>query len=111
VKQALVAARENDTRLIMRTLKNSSRVLLNPVSKEALALEGRPGGAKFEDLRPLVNGQRGRAALERGDTTDGIIWAGMVTGLIDDIPGCGELLERMMTQCRERLAAAASLVG
>jgi NAD(P)H-dependent flavin oxidoreductase YrpB (nitropropane dioxygenase family) len=111
VKQALVAARENDTRLIMRTLKNSSRVLLNPVSKEVLALEARPGGAKFEDLRPLVNGQRGRAALESGDTTDGIVWAGMVTGLIDDIPTCGELIERMVAQCRERLAAAAALIG
>jgi len=111
VKQALVAARENDTRLIMRTLKNSSRVLLNPVSKEVLALEARPGGAKFEDLRPLVNGQRGRAALESGDTADGIVWAGMVTGLIDDIPTCAELIERMVAQCRERLAAAAALIG
>ncbi len=111
VKQALVKARENETRLIMRTLRNSSRVLLNPVSEEVLELEQRPGGAAFEVLRPLVNGQRGRAALESGDTTNGVIWAGMVAGLIDDIPSCGELIERMVAQCRARLAAAAALAA
>ncbi|MDA7418976.1 nitronate monooxygenase family protein [Xenophilus arseniciresistens] len=111
VKQALLDARENDTRLIMRTLRNSSRVLLNPVSEEVLKLEGRSGGASFEVLRPLVNGQRGRAALESGDITNGVIWAGMVAGLIDDIPSCAELIERMMAQCRDRLAAAAAQVG
>ena len=108
VKQALVAARENDTRLIMRTLRNSSRVLLNPVASEVLALEQR--GAKFEELRPLVNGQRGRAALEAGDTDGGIIWTGMVVGLIDDVPTCAELIERMVAQCRQRLSVAASLL-
>jgi len=111
IKQALLAARENDTRLIMRTLRNSSRVLLNPVSAEVLQLEQRAGGAKFEDLRPLVNGQRGRAALESGDTTNGVIWAGMVAGLIADIPSCAELLERMVAECRERLQRAAALVA
>ena len=110
VKQALLGARENDTRLIMRTLRNSSRVLLNPVSAEVLQLEQRSGGARFEDLRPLVNGQRGRAALESGDTTNGVIWAGMVAGLIADIPSCAELLERMVAECRERLQRAAALV-
>lgn len=103
VKQALVSARETDTRLIMRTLRNSSRVLLNPVSEEVLQLERRPGGAKFEELRPLVNGQRGRAGLESGDTNGGVIWAGMVAGLIHDVPSCAELLERMVAECRERL--------
>jgi len=111
VKQALIDARENQTRLIMRTLRNSSRVLLNPVSEEVLELEHRPGGAAFDVLRPLVNGQRGRAALESGDITNGVIWAGMVAGLIDDIPSCGELIERMVAQCRARLAAAAALAG
>jgi nitronate monooxygenase len=110
VKQALVAARENDTRLVMRTLRNSSRVLLNPVSAEVLALEHRPGGARFEDLRPLVNGQRGRTALESGDVTGGIVWAGMVTGLIHDVPTCAELIARIVAECRERLAAASALL-
>jgi nitronate monooxygenase len=109
VKQALVAARETDTRLIMRTLRNSSRVLLNPVSEEVLQLERRPGGAKFEELRPLVNGQRGRVGLENGDTSGGVIWAGLVVGLINDVPTCEALLRRMVAECREQLSAAAAI--
>jgi len=108
VKQALVAARETDTRLMFRTLKNTARVLSNPVSEEVLSLERRPGGCSFDDLRPLVAGIRGRAALASGDIDDGVIWAGQVVGLIDDIPSCNELLQRMVAQCRERLAAAAA---
>ncbi len=109
VKQALVAARETDTRLMFRTLKNTARVLSNPVSEEVLSLERRPGGCTFEDLRALVAGARGRDALASGAVDDGVIWAGQVVGLITDIPTCEELLRRMVAQCRQRLADAASL--
>ena len=111
IKQALVAARETDTRLMFRTLRNSARVLSNPISEEVLRLERRPGGCTYEDLRPLVAGARGRAALESGSLDDGVIWAGQVVGLLDDIPTCEELLRRMVRECRERLAAAAALVA
>ncbi|MDO8704319.1 MAG: nitronate monooxygenase family protein [Sulfuricaulis sp.] len=109
IKQALVAARETDTRLMFRTLKNTARVLSNPISEQVLALEHQPGGCSFDDLRPLVAGARGRAALTSGALEDGVIWAGQVIGLIDDVPTCEALLKRMVTQCRERLSAAASL--
>ncbi len=110
VKQALVQARETDTRLIFRTLRNTARVLSNPVSNEVIGLEARPGGSTFDDLRPLVAGTRGRAALESGNVNDGLVWAGQVVGLIDDIPSCEELLQRMVRECRERLEAAAALL-
>ncbi len=109
IKQALLAARETDARLMFRTLKNSARVLGNAVSEQVLALERRPGGCSFEELRPLVAGPRGRATLASGEVDDGVVWAGQVVGLIDDIPGCTELLERMVVQCRERLAVAGAL--
>ena len=109
IKQALVAARETDTRLMFRTLRNSARVLANATSEEVLRLERREGGVRFEELRPLVAGERGRAALQSGQVDDGVVWAGQVVGLIDDIPSCAELLERMRRECRERLAAAAAL--
>lgn len=109
IKQRLVAARETDTRLMFRTLRNSARVLANAVSAEVLQLERRAGGCSFDDLRPLVAGARGRAALQSGQVDDGVVWAGQVVGLIDDIPGCAELLQRMVRECRARLAAAAAL--
>ncbi len=103
VKAALAAASERDTALIFRPLRNTARVFRNRTAQEVLALENRPGGAEFEALRPLVAGARGRAALESGQTDDGLIWAGMCLGLIDDVPSCADLIERMVRECRERI--------
>lgn len=109
IKQRLVDARETDTRLMFRTLRNTARVLSNAVSEGVLRLERREGGCTFEDLRPLVAGARGRAALESGGVDDGIVWAGQVVGLIDDVPTCVGLLDRMARECRERAAAVSAL--
>ncbi len=108
IKQALVNGSERDTNLIFRTMKNTARVFKNAISDEVVATERRPGGCEFADIRPLVAGARGRAALEAGEVNDGIITAGMVMGLIDDIPTCAELLERMVRECREHLDIARS---
>ncbi len=105
IKQALVNASERDTRLIFRTLHNTARVLRNPVSEEVVSIEQR-GNAKFEDIRHLVAGARGRAALESGNADDGIVTAGQCVGLIHDIPGCAELIERMVGECRAQLRSA-----
>ncbi|MDM0066821.1 nitronate monooxygenase family protein [Variovorax sp. J31P207] len=110
IKQALISAKETDTRLMFRTLRNTARVLANAISEEVVSLERRPGGCSFEQLRPLVAGARGRATLSSGAIDDGVVWAGQVVGLIDDIPSCKELLDRMMAQCRERLAAASAIL-
>ncbi|WP_280116394.1 NAD(P)H-dependent flavin oxidoreductase [Burkholderia pseudomallei] len=106
IKQALVSATERDTKLIFRTLRNTARVLGNAVSRQVVAMEARPGGCQFDEIRPLVSGARGRAALERGDVDGGVITAGQCIGLIDDIPTCAELLERMVSECRDSLRRA-----
>ena len=108
IKQALVGASERDTNLIFRTLHNTGRVLKNSISDQVVALERRPGGCEFQDVQPLVSGQRGRAALESGEAEGGLVWAGQVVGLIHDIPGCEELLQRMVAECRQRLALGAA---
>jgi nitronate monooxygenase len=108
IKQALVNATERDTNLIFRTMKNTARVFRNAISTEVVNTERRPGGCEFSDIRPLVAGARGRTALEAGDVDGGIITAGMVIGLIDDIPTCAELLERMVLECRQELDRARS---
>lgn len=106
IKRALLDASERDTRLIFRSLKNTARVLHNAISEEVVATERRPGGCEFEDIRPLVAGARGKVALDSGEVDGGVITAGQVVGLIDDIPSCAELIERMVEECRERLAVA-----
>ena len=106
IKQALVRAGERDTNLIFRTLHNTARVFKNKVSDEVVALEKR--GTTFEEVRPLVVGTRGKAAMASGEVDHGIVSAGMVIGLIHDIPTCAELLERIVADCRTSLAAAAA---
>ena len=106
IKESLIKGSERDTLLIFRTLHNTGRVFKNAISEQVVSIERRPGGCSFDDVRPLVMGARGRAALESGNANDGLIWASMAIGLMDDIPTCAELLERMVRECRESLAQA-----
>lgn len=108
IKQMMVAKTERDTNLIFRTLRNTARCLKNSVSDEVVAMERRPGGVQFKDIHHLVAGARGRAALESGGLEDGLVWGGQVVGLIDDIPSCRDLIQRMALECQERLAIASS---
>lgn len=110
IKQALVNATEVDTKLIFRTLRNTARVLKNEVSQEVVAIEQRPDST-FADIAHLVAGARGRAALEMGDVNAGLIWASQIVSLIDDIPTCAELLERIADDCAQRLEAAMAAIG
>ncbi len=107
IKRVLISATERDTNLIYRTLHNTARVFKNAVSDEVLRMERREGGCEFADIRPLVIGQRGKRVFEEGEIDGGIVSAGMVLGLLDDIPSCAELLERMVADCRERLGVVA----
>ena len=109
IKQRLVAAGERDTNLIFRTMRNTSRVLKNRVSDEVVAMERK--GAAFEDVKHLVAGVKGRHAMTNGDVDGGIVSAGMVVGLIRDVPSCRELIERIVRECREALASAACMAA
>ena len=111
IKQALIRATERDTNLIFRTMRNTARVLKNAVSDEVVAIEHRPGGASFEDVKALVAGAKGRQALRTGEVDAGIVSAGMIVGLIDDIPTCQELVERIVTECQSSLERAMRMVG
>lgn len=102
VKEAMVAADERQTTLIFRTLNNTVRVFKNKVAGEVLAIEAQAGDTDFADIQPLVAGSRGRKeVLEEGDIDGGIWTAGMVVGLINDIPTCDVLLQRIVAEARE----------
>jgi NAD(P)H-dependent flavin oxidoreductase YrpB (nitropropane dioxygenase family) len=111
IKQALVDADERSTNLIFRTLNNTARVLKNDISDEVVSMENRAGGVDFGDIRHLVAGARGREALRDGNPNDGIVTAGMVVGLIHDIPTCADLLERMVKEAKEHLDRASNQLG
>ncbi|WP_187703141.1 NAD(P)H-dependent flavin oxidoreductase [Nocardia yunnanensis] len=107
VKEQIVANSERATQLIFRTMHNTARVADNEISRKVVEIE--KAGGKFEDVKDLVAGARGRRVFEDGDLDAGIWSAGQVQGLIDDIPTCGELVSRMVTEAealiQQRLAA------
>jgi NADH:quinone reductase (non-electrogenic) len=96
VKEQIVRSSERDTMLIFRPLRNTSRVAANTVSKEVVRILD--GGGQFGDVRHLVAGKHGRKVFEHGDLEAGVWTAGMVQGLIHDIPTVAELIDRVVTE-------------
>ena len=110
VKQAIVAASELDTRLVMRPLRNTERVLKNAGVERLLQKERALGSAiSFADIIDEVAGVYPRVMVD-GELDAGAWSCGLVAGLIHDIPTCAELVARIVSQARrivrERLAAA-----
>ena len=107
VKQAIVNASELDTRLIMRGLRNTERVINNKGVEEILAIEREKGAAlKIEDIIEQVAGIYPRV-MQQGDMDAGAWSCGMVAGLVHDVPSCQELIDRIMAEAgqiiRQRL--------
>ena len=98
-KQAIVANDERATDLLFRSYRNTARVARNAVSQEAVAIERT--GEPFESIAHLVKGARGREGLENGNTDHGIWTAGMVQGLIHDVPTVRELVDRIMGEAED----------
>ena len=107
VKNALVAASELDTRLVMRALRNTERVLKNAAVDRLLEIE-REKGSKLQiaDIHEEVAGVYPKVMIE-GKMDAGAWSCGMVVGLIHDIPTVKELIDRIMVDAerliRERL--------
>ncbi len=97
IKQQIVESDERSTDLIFRTLRNTARVARNLVSQEVIEIESR-GNAGIQDIAHLVSGKRGSVVYEEGDPDHGIWSAGMVMGLINDIPTCRDLVLRIVDE-------------
>jgi NAD(P)H-dependent flavin oxidoreductase YrpB (nitropropane dioxygenase family) len=105
-KDSMVAGDERSTDLIFRTFRNTARVAKNEISQAVVAAEAE--GKDFAAVADLVKGVRGREGLSTGDTNHGIWSAGMIQGLIHDIPTCEVLISRIVADAesiiRQRLA-------
>lgn len=104
VKQRMVEATELDTALIYRSLRNTARVFKNSVAEKVMEIEARDGKTEFDDIKNLVAGVKGRELFNDGDLDKGIWSAGMVVGLIDDIPTCEELISRIVAEAEDIIA-------
>ena len=101
VKQAILSASELDTRLVMRPLRNTERVLNNPAVERLLQKEKDLGAdLKFEDIINEVAGIYPKVMID-GEPEAGAWSCGMVAGLIHDIPTCKELIDQIMKESEE----------
>jgi nitronate monooxygenase len=112
VKDAIVAASELDTRLVMRPLRNTERVMTNDAVERLLQKERELGAnLKFEDIIEEVAGVYPKI-MQTGDMDAGAWSCGMVAGLIHDIPTTQELIDNIMHQAEsiinDRLAGIVS---
>jgi nitronate monooxygenase len=98
VKKAIVEASELDTRLIMRSLRNTERVLMNDGVKRVLEIEREKGDTlTIDDIHDQVAGIYPKVMTD-GDMQAGAWSCGMVAGLIHDVPSCKELIDRIMAE-------------
>jgi nitronate monooxygenase len=109
VKRAIVAATELDTRLIMRALRNTERVMRNKAVDHLIAVEREKGSSlKIDDIIEEVAGVYPKVMVD-GDLDAGAWSCGMVVGLINDVPSVKELIDRIMADAdrliRGRLAS------
>jgi len=110
IKQAIVANDERATELLFRSYRNTARVAKNGVAVEAVRIERE--GKPFEAIAHLVKGTRGREGLLSGDPEHGIWTAGMVQGLIHDVPTVKQLVDRIVAEAEEIIdRRLARLVG
>lgn len=100
IKQSFLQASERDTLLVGRSQGDSIRVWRNSISEQAVALE-KQGSPTFAELQALTGAKRGMTAMDNDDINGGALPIGMVIGLIDDLPTCAQLIERIVHQARE----------
>lgn len=96
VKQAMLNATENDTHLILKTMRHAERCLRTPATEKILEIEAK-GNATFDDVKHLIVGTSSNVAV-KGQMADGLISAGEVVGLINDIPTVKDLFEKMISE-------------
>ena len=99
VKEWLVQASERNTVLLLRSLRNTERILRNPAAEKVLEMEKQ--GATLEELAPFITGKEGEKLLETGDLDKGLLGVGQVVGLIHDIPTVKQLIDGIVHEAEE----------
>jgi len=98
IKEWVLNARETDTVMIERSIKNASRVMKSNFSQRILEMEGK--GATLEELLPMISGDRGKMSYISGDIDSAAITCGQVTGLIQEIPSVREIIEGIIDEAK-----------
>ncbi len=98
IKQWMLQARETDTLMIERSIKNAARVMKTDFAQRVLEMEEK--GATLEQLLPMISGDRSKRSYISGDVNDAAIACGQVVGLIHEIPTARESIEGIINEAR-----------
>jgi len=98
IKEWLLHARETDTLMIERSIKNAARVMKTDFSLRLLEME--EGGVTLEELLPLISGDRGKKSYLSGEVNDAAIFCGQVVGLIHEIPSVREIIDGIISEAK-----------
>jgi nitronate monooxygenase len=109
VKQWMMDASEDDTLIIQKSIKSPMRVARNEIALEVLKKEGE--GASLEELLPLITGSRNPLVYTEGRLDDAIWSCGQAVGLVEDVPTCQELIERIVAEAETTLEGLNRLKG
>jgi NAD(P)H-dependent flavin oxidoreductase YrpB (nitropropane dioxygenase family) len=101
VKEWFVKARETDTMIIQRSIKNAARVMRNQAAETTLAMEQR--GATLDELLTTISGQTSQKAYEEGDLSGAIVASGQCVGLIHEIKSVKEVIKDMIEEAQSIL--------
>lgn len=101
VKEWLINSSERDTMLVMRSLRNTERVLRSAVAEKVVEME--KGGASLEELAPMLAGQEGERLVESGELDHGLLACGQVVGLARDIPSVKEIIDSIISEAEEMM--------
>jgi len=96
IKQQILQADENSTKLIFRPLRNTLRIFDNSVARHILEMEA--AGKGIDEIGPVASGQKGRIVFEQGSREAGVWSAGISIGLVHDVPTVEELISRMVRE-------------
>jgi nitronate monooxygenase len=99
VKEWLTRCSERETLLVLRSLRNTARVLQNTVAQKVTEMEQQ--GARLEELAPLISGRGEKEVFETGELEKGLVHCGQSVGLIRDIPTVKELIDRIAAEAEE----------
>ena len=94
IKEWFLRAKETDTLMIQRSIRNAARVMKNKAAEKALAME--QSGATLEELMTVISGDLGKKALAEGDVDNAVIACGQCVGLIHDIKPVKQVIEEMI---------------
>lgn len=100
-KKLLIQASENDTVLVQKTIRSTSRVLLNEAAKKALEIEA--DGGRLDELMPVINGKNGGIAWLDGKPGYGLLACGTAVGLVNEVKSVKQVVEEIINESRRNM--------